>query len=116
MKIQEIKNEIKNKIAALATVNQKNLPHAIAVEINDIIYNKLIITDNYMKTTINNIKNNPNISIVFWDKNAGYRIDGKAEYHNSGKWLDFVKSLKENMRFPTKGALIINITEIKKIG
>jgi predicted pyridoxine 5'-phosphate oxidase superfamily flavin-nucleotide-binding protein len=71
MEIQEVKDKMKNKIAALATVNQKNMPHAIAVEVNDIVDNKLIITDNYMKTTLNNIKDNPYISIVFWDKKIG---------------------------------------------
>ena len=44
------------------------------------------------------------------------RINGKAEYHDSGEWFDFVKSLKENKDFNPKGAIVININNIIKLG
>jgi len=44
----------------------------------------------------NNINKNNNICLAFFEGEKGWRINGKAEYHTSGKWLDFVKSLKEN--------------------
>jgi len=69
-----------------------------------------------MKTTIENLKNNPYISLVFWEKENGWRIDGKAEYYNSGKWLDFVKSLPENKEFSPKGAIVISVENITELG
>ena len=117
MKIEEIKDKIENAIVALASVNSEGKPHAIAVACIKVKDGKIIITDNYMRTTIKNIKSNLNVSLVFWEgeegKEIGYRIDGKAEYHNSGKWLDFVKGLEENKDMPSKGAIVINVEEIR---
>src|SRR4030042_3558527 len=116
MDIQKIK-KIEKKIVAIATVDKKNKPHNIAIQINKIQGDKIIFTDNYMKLTVENIKNNPNVSLVFWHgkegAEKGYRIDGKAEYFDSGEWVDFVKGLKENEGYPAKGAIIIKINEIK---
>ena len=37
------------------------------------------------------------------------------EYHDSGRWLEFVKGLEENKGHPTKGALVIEVEEIKEM-
>ena len=116
MGLKELKDKIEKKIVALATVTPDNKPHTIAVEVNKVEDNKIIITDNQMKNTPNYIKANPNVSLVFWQGEEGWRIDGKAEYHDSGKYLDFVKSLKENKRYSSKGAIVIEIEEVKELG
>jgi len=116
MKIEELKDKIKNKIVALASVTQENKPHTIAVEVNEVEVNKIIITDNQMKNTPKYIKKNPNVSLVFWEKDKGWRINGKAEYFDSGKWVEFVKGLKENKKYSPKGAIIVNIEEVKELG
>ena len=108
-------SEIKNKIVVLSTVNQDK-PYSIAVEVNKIDGKQIIITDNYMYTVIENIKNNPNVCIVYHDNKNGIRINGKAKYYNSGKWLEFVKKLPENEGMPAKGAVVIEIQEIKELG
>lgn len=116
MEIETIKDKIENAIVALSTVTPDNKPHTIAVEVNKIEDNKIIITNNQMKTTIDNIKNNPNVSLVFWEGEKGWRIDGNTEYYDSGKYLDFVKSLKENEGLPAKGAIVVNIEKIEVLG
>lgn len=87
------------------------------MEIKDIKLedNKVIITDNQMKRTPKYIKDNPAVSLVFWKEQKGWRIDGKAEYHNTRKWLDFVKSLKENKGLPSNGTLIVNVNEVEEL-
>src|SRR3989338_1526488 len=79
-------------------------------------HNNIIITDNYMKISVENIKYNPNVSLVFWEGEKGWRIDGKAEYCNSGDYLKFVKSLKENKEHPAKGVIVINVEKIQELG
>jgi uncharacterized protein len=114
---EKAKNIIEENPVALATVNPKGNPHVIAVAYVKIKEDKVIITNNYMKSTIDNIKNNPHVSLAVWNKDwKGYRIDGIAEYYEKGKWFDFVKSMKENKGEPCKGALIINIDEINQLG
>lgn len=108
--------DLKNKIVSLSTVTKDNKPHSIACEINGIKDKKIIITDNYMKTTIDNIKDNAHVCIVYWDNQTGYRICGTAKYYECGEWLKFVESLPENKNFPCKGALIVNVENVVKLG
>ncbi|MBS3079577.1 pyridoxamine 5'-phosphate oxidase family protein [Candidatus Pacearchaeota archaeon] len=115
MNLNSIKTKLENSTIALSTINN-NKPHTIFVLYPKVIDDRIIITDNYMKTTIDNINKNNNICLAFFEGEKGWRINGKAEYHTSGKWLDFVKSLKENNGLPAKGALIINVEEIKELG
>ncbi len=116
MEIEHIKDKIEKAIIAVATVNNKGNPHNIAIKYAKVKDGRVIITNNYMKTTIENIKNNPNVSLVFWEGEKGWRIDGNTEYYDSGKYLDFVKSLKENEGLPAKGAIVVNIEKIEVLG
>lgn len=106
---------MENSTIALSTVNNSK-PYIIFILYPKVVEDKIIITDNYMKTTVDNIKRNNNICLAFFEGERGWRINGKAEYHNSGKWLNFVKELKENKGLPAKGAIIINVEEIKELG
>jgi len=116
MKISEnLKKLMENSTIALATVNDNNTPRNIAMEINKIEGDKIIITDNHMQKSLENIKKNPNVSLVFWNNEVGFRIDGIAEYQEEGKWFDFVKNLEENKGYSPKGALIIKVNEIKAL-
>lgn len=111
MKIEDIKN----KNVALASVGLDNNPHNIVVEINSVEDNKIVITNNFMNTTVKNIGHNPHVSLVFWEGDDGIEIDGVAEYFDSGEWLDYVKCLPENAQFDTKGAIVIEIKKVKEI-
>jgi len=116
MKVEDIKNKIEKATIAVATVNSKGKPHNIAVMYAKVKDGMVVITANYMKTTINNIKDNRNISLVFWEGERGWRIDGEAEYHDSGDWLEFIKSIPENKDEPCKGAIIINVDGVSELG
>lgn len=111
------KKIIENNPVAVAT-SVMNKPHVIAVAFVKVIgKNKILITDNFMKTCKENILKNNNIALAVWDKKwHGYRIKGKAKYFSSGIWLDFVKKLKENRGYPAKGVILINVNEVVKLG
>ncbi len=117
----EIKSLIENNPLALATVDEENKPHCIAVSFVKVFPpDKLLITDNYMVETIKNLKRNPNVSLVVWNPNwreecVGYELRGKAEYFTSGKWYEIVKKLPENQGEPCKGAILVTIYKIKRL-
>ena len=109
-----IKKLIEGQAIGLATINYDNKkPHNIAMEINKVEGDKIIMTDNHMDKSLKNIRNNPEVSIVFWNDEVGFRIDGTASYDSNDKWFKFVKDLKENIGYSPKGALIIKVNEIK---
>ena len=49
----------------------------------------------------------------FFSINITHKTDRGNFY---GKWFDFVKTLPENKGFPTKGAIVVEIDEIKELG
>lgn len=112
---EEIKKIIEENPLALATVNSDGSPHVIAVAFAKVEDDTIIVTDNYMKKTVENLKKSPNISLVVWNKDMiGYKIQGTAKYFSEGKFVDFVKSLKENKNEHPKGAIVIKINNIDK--
>ena len=114
---EEIKKIIEKNPVALSTINREGKPYVIAVASVKVKNDKIVITDNYMENTVNNLKDYPNVSLVVWNKEwKGYNIQGKAEYYDKGLFFDFVKSLKENKNEPCKGAIVIEINNTKKCG
>ncbi len=112
---KQLKKTLEENPVAFATLNNGK-PHCIAVTYVKIKDDKIVITNNYMKTTIENIKRNNNVSLCVWNKNwEGYRINGEAEYFEEGEWYDFIKSIKGNENEPCKGAIVIKINEIRKL-
>jgi len=100
----------------LATVNKRKNPHSIIVAYVKVAENKLVITDNYMVKTIENLKNNKNVSLSIYNKKwTGLFIDGVARYYKNGKYYRLIRSLKENKKEPCKGAIVVTIRSIKKM-
>jgi len=115
----KIKEMIEKNPLALSTTNKEGKPHVIAVtDVKLIDENQLLIGNNFMKKTIDNIKNNPNVSLAVWDnkkgsKAEGYGIDGIAEYYEKGKFLDMIKKIHQGC--PARGAIVVNIKKISKL-
>jgi len=117
MEINEgIKKMIEENVVAFASCDDNGNLRNIAVAFVKVKDNKIIITNNYMKTTLENIKKNNNVSLAVWEEENGFGIDGAAEYYEEGEWYDFVKSLKENEDEPCKGAIVIEVNNVRKLG
>lgn len=116
-----IKKMIEENALALATTDKSGNPHNIAIGYVKVISkNQLVVSNNYLVESINNIKINPNVSLVVWARNweencIGYELKGKAEYFTSGKWLDFIKKIPINQGEPCKGAILITLNKIKPL-
>jgi uncharacterized pyridoxamine 5'-phosphate oxidase family protein len=116
MKItSSIKKIIEQNPLAFATMVNKK-PYVIGVASCKIVKgDKVLVTNNFMKTTIRNISKNNNVALVVWNKEGeGYQFLGKAKYYKEGKWLNYVKDLKENKGLPAKGAIVIKVEKIIK--
>lgn len=109
---------LNTEAVAVATLNEDGGPNVIAVGYVKVVDNKLIITDNFMKHTVENLSIDPRICLAVWTKDweEGYKFTGKAEYFNGGKWLKFVKEMKENKGFPAKGVIVVKVRGIYKLG
>ena len=113
--VSSIKKIIEQNPLAFATIADKK-PYVIGIASCKIVEgDKILITDNFMKTTVRNVLENNHVALVVWNKKEeGYQFLGKAKYYKEGKWLNYVKGLKENKGLPVKGAIIIKIEKIIK--
>ncbi len=115
----ELKQLIEENALALATVDENNNPHCIAIgDVKVISKNQILIGDNYLIETLKNIKRNPNIALVVWNKNwkencIGYELKGVIEYFTSGKWYKMIKEIHKG--FPAKGAILVTINKINSL-
>jgi len=93
------------KEIVLATSSKDGVPNANIVISLGFVDNKLLVADCQMKTTIENLKDNPNICVI-----SGYfKIKGKVEIFNSGKYFDMC--VKKDSNYKVKNALLITIEE-----
>jgi len=114
---EELRELIEENAMSFATTDENNNPHVIGVAYVKVVSpNQILITDNYMKTTLKNLENNRNVALAVWNKDwKGYQLKGIAEYFTSGKWKRFVEEMKENKGLTAKGAMLVTIKEIRKL-
>ena len=120
MKISRRQKELlETEAVAVGTINPDGSPNVIAIGYAKVVSpSEIVITDNYMKLTKENIKKDPRVCLAVWTKDweEGYKFVGEAEYHAKGKWARFVKELEENNGCPAKGAVVVRVEEIYELG
>lgn len=91
VKITDDMREIagKTKGWALATVSKEGIPNVIPIGNGKVLSeNEILLTDNFMGKTIENIKANPDkvaVSAWDWDTVQGYQFKGMARIETSGE-------------------------------
>lgn len=116
--IKEIKKLVEENPVAFATADASGKPNVIGVAyVRVVSRNQVLITDNYMKLTRENIGKNNSVCLAVWDKDwKGYKLVGKAKYFTDGKWKTFVEEMPENKGLPAKGAILVTVSELIKLG
>ncbi|HUS59947.1 MAG TPA: pyridoxamine 5'-phosphate oxidase family protein [Nevskiaceae bacterium] len=119
MKINKRQKELlETEAVAVGTLNKDGSPNVIAIGYARVVsLTEIVITDNFMKVTNENIKRDSRVCLAVWTKDweEGYKFVGKAEYQAKGKWAKFVKEMKENKDMPAKGAIIVKVSNIYKL-
>ncbi len=110
----ETKKLIEENPIAFATVDDGGKPNVIAVAYVKVISkNQIIITDNYMNKSKENLENNNNVCLAVWNKKwSGCKLIGTAEYFTDGEWKTFVENIPENKGLSAKGAILVTLSEI----
>jgi len=116
---KEAKKLIEGNPVAMATASLLEPDIAVLADVKVLNENQLLIGDNYLTKTVSNIEKNDKVSLVVWnpdwEKNCfGYKMIGKAVYETAGTHFDMVQLIHAG--FPAKGAIVVTIDSIKKIG
>ena len=120
MKISKRQKELlETEAVAVATINPDGSPNVIVIGYAKVVSpTEIVVTDNFMKLTRENIERDPRVCLAVWTKDweEGYKFVGEAEYHTKGKWAKFVKELEENKGYPAKGAIVVKVEKIYELG
>ncbi|MBI5680202.1 MAG: pyridoxamine 5'-phosphate oxidase family protein [Methanobacterium sp.] len=109
----------KDHLIFLATATKDGVPNVVPIGFARPIDNKtILIVDNYMNKTRENLENNPKASLVPRDATScPYQFKGTVEIHNSGKLfdeaVDWAKSVMSKL--PAKAAIIFKVEEIYSV-
>ena len=140
VKITDEMREIvgKTKVWALATVSKEGIPNVAPLGNGKVLSeNEIVLTDNFMRKTIENIKTNPDkVAVSAWDNDTvqGYQFKGTARIETSGEvFEDAVRRAKSQAKaritlihsprakaeflsrtpyLKTKGAVVIKVKSI----
>lgn len=112
----QVKKLIEFEAVAVATVMENGNPNIIGVACVKVARgNQILITDNYMNQTVKDIQNNPRVALAVWNRKwEGYKLLGKAQYFDKGKWLERVRAIPENKGMPAKGAILVSVDRVMK--
>ncbi len=109
----------KAEAVILATATPNGVPNAVPVGAKKIIDDEtILISDQYLNKTLENMKNNSQVAITLWKGFEGYQLKGTVTIETSGerfeetaKWIDEMAKAF-NLPLKSKGAVIIKISEI----
>jgi predicted pyridoxine 5'-phosphate oxidase superfamily flavin-nucleotide-binding protein len=114
----------KQGILALATADLNGVPNVVPVGAVKIVDDEtILVSDQYFHKTLNNLKENPNVAISFWEmeKGEGYQVKGRAKIHTEGKiyeeTVEWIHKRSEEIGRPikSKGAVVIKIKAIYSV-
>ncbi len=104
---QEVK-DLFEKVPTLvfATASEDAQPNACIVGMKFVIDDEtLYLSDQFFNKTLDNVKRNPRVSVVFWEGHDAFQIHGTATYVNEGERFEELKA-KVDAVFAEKGAPI----------
>lgn len=117
VKLTNYKQLIEGNPCHIATIRNGNFPNlSVASDIKVLDDTTILISNNEMINTPNNIVENCNIVLTsFNSKWAGIRLTGEAEYYTNGKYFDICNQYFNNETATPKGAIIVKVNKVEGI-
>ena len=116
---KEMMDAVENDLVFLATSSVDGVPNVVPIGFaRPINQDTILIADNYMNKTRQNLENNPWISLVTKDATkCPFQFKGKVEIFESGNYFDTVTEWGQNAmtKLTPKAAILMKVTEIYSI-
>ena len=116
-KAQELFNEL--PAVVLATARADAQPNTCLVGMKKILDDETIyLSDQFFLKTLDNLKENPKVAVLWWSKEGAYVVHGTARYVTAGelfeeqsKWVNAAFE-KNGAPFRAKGAAIVTVDAV----
>ena len=117
----QMKSEfLKLKTIYLATASKKGIPNVVPIGAMFLIDDETLwVVDNFMKKTMDNIKENGFASFDIWnpDGDMSYQVKCEAKYENSGADYEKAKQMmhEKKPQLPAKGLVKLTFCKIFQV-
>jgi predicted pyridoxine 5'-phosphate oxidase superfamily flavin-nucleotide-binding protein len=116
---KEMIDALEKDLVFLATASSDGVPNVVPIGFaRPIDEETILIADNYMTKTHQNLEKNPWISLVTKDATkCPFQFKGKVEIFESGKYFDTVTEWGQNAmtKLTPKAAILMKVEEIYSI-
>jgi hypothetical protein len=102
----------KTTVYILATSSKEGKPNGVPIGIVRIKDDEVILADNFMLKTRQNLEENPVAAVSYWsgDDHYGYQLKGKTRIETSGEYYDEVARGMEERKVPFKPKAVVILT------
>ncbi|MBP2045257.1 pyridoxamine 5'-phosphate oxidase family protein [Methanobacterium aggregans] len=115
----EMMEAVEKDLVFVATANTEGIPNVVPIGFaRPLDENTILIADNYMKKTRENLEGNPKISIVTKDSTkCPYQFKGSVEIFTDGKYFETVTEWGQNAmtKLSPKAAILMKVEEVYSI-
>lgn len=115
----EIKDSLTGtKLAFLATSSKQGIPNVVPIGAFKILDDEtLLISDQFFKKTLANMKENPHIALSWWGEKGGFQLKGAVTIHTNDEiFRQDVAWMKEfRAHLVPKSAVIVKITDAYQV-
>jgi len=116
---KEMIDAIEKDLVFLATASTDGVPNVVPIGFaRPIDEETILIADNYMNKTRQNLEKNPQISLVTKDATkCPFQFKGKVKIFESGKYFDIVTEWGQNAmtKLTPKAAILMKVEEIYSV-
>ena len=107
----------KARVPVVATATKEGKPNAVPITFTRVISDdEILIMDNFMHKTRQNIQVNPQVAVSIWDMESkkAFQFKGRARVESAGKTFDegvqWVRS--KSPKLNPRAAIIVKVNEI----
>lgn len=111
----EMKTVLEADIWVLATSDAQGVPNAVPIFFTRVCDDgRLLLVDNFMRKTIDNIAANPRVSVSVWNGKTGFQFKGTATVETAGALFDSAVAQVQEKRpqMQPKGAVVVTVEAI----
>jgi len=107
----------RQSLVAFGTADKRGNPNVVPIFWKKVIdKQRILLIDNFMKTSKKNLLQNSSVCLGFWDAETeeSYKIKGRATYHTEGQVYKKGKKIIQSKKPKTvpKGVVEIRVTAI----
>ncbi|MGN0073267.1 MAG: pyridoxamine 5'-phosphate oxidase family protein [Coriobacteriales bacterium] len=119
---QECIDMINNCYAAALATCADGVPNVVPVSMKQVIdESTVMVSDQYMRKTLANLKANPYVALSVWDSEGGYQVKGSVVYEDEGERYEAVAAqvaaILSSMGYDytSKGVCYISVEEVYSV-